>query len=128
MTGAQFEILVDGKPRSYRDTQAAAAAQYLKSKHPHSEIAVKDMQSGERSPAFVRRKQTTDQSEAGLCLPLLEIQMFGLAIGRAFQRSASARSAVGWSFARYVSLLRAKAQYEVAHEGPTSSCEVTLVG
>ena len=31
MTGAQFEILVDGKPRSYRDTKSGAmdAATFL---------------------------------------------------------------------------------------------------
>jgi hypothetical protein len=37
--GAQFEISVDGKPRSYRDRKAVAieAAEYLKWKHPHSD-------------------------------------------------------------------------------------------
>jgi hypothetical protein len=47
--GAQFEILVDGKPRSYRDIKAVAiaSAEFLKSRNPHSEIAVKDLQSGE---------------------------------------------------------------------------------
>ena len=34
--GAQFEISIDGKPRSYRDRKAVAieAAQHLKRKHP----------------------------------------------------------------------------------------------
>jgi hypothetical protein len=43
-TGAQFEILVDGKPRSYRDTKSGAmdAATFLKS----------GIQSALRSPAF----------------------------------------------------------------------------
>jgi hypothetical protein len=47
--GAQFEILVDGKPRSYRDIKAVAiaSAEFLKSKNPQSEVAVKDLQSGE---------------------------------------------------------------------------------
>ena len=47
--GAQFEILVDGKPRSYRDIKsvAIASAEFLKSRNPHSEVAVKDLQSGE---------------------------------------------------------------------------------
>ena len=42
MTGAQFEILVDGKPRSYRDTKSGAmdAATFLKARQPHSEVAV----------------------------------------------------------------------------------------
>jgi hypothetical protein len=41
--GAQFEILVDGKPRSYRYIKAVAieSAEFLKSRHPHSEVAVK---------------------------------------------------------------------------------------
>ena len=35
-TGAQFEILIDGKPRSWRDVQETAfeAARYLKDKTP----------------------------------------------------------------------------------------------
>ena len=42
MTGAQFEILVDGKPRPYRDTKSGAmdAATFLKARQPHSEVAV----------------------------------------------------------------------------------------
>ena len=49
LPGAQFEILVDGKPRSYRDIKAVAiaSAEFLKSRNPHSEVAVKDLQSGE---------------------------------------------------------------------------------
>ena len=40
--GAQFEILVDGKPRSYRDIKAVAiaSAEFLKSRNPHSEGVV----------------------------------------------------------------------------------------
>ena len=42
MTGAQFEILVDGKPRSNRDTKSGAmdAATFLKGRQPHSEVPV----------------------------------------------------------------------------------------
>jgi hypothetical protein len=49
MTGAQFEILVDGKPRTYRDVKRVAieSAEYLKSRNPNSEVAVKDLKSGE---------------------------------------------------------------------------------
>jgi hypothetical protein len=45
----QFEISIDGTPRSYRDRKAVAieAAEYLKWKHPHSEVVVKDLRSGE---------------------------------------------------------------------------------
>ena len=47
--GAQFEISIDGTPRTYRDRRAFAieAAEYLKRKHPNSVIVVKDLQSGE---------------------------------------------------------------------------------
>jgi hypothetical protein len=45
----QFEILVDGKTRSFRDTKitAIASAELLKSRNPRSEVAVKDLQTGE---------------------------------------------------------------------------------
>ena len=48
-SGAQFEISVDGKPRSYRDTKAAAvdAAEFFKGRNPNSNIAVKDFRTGE---------------------------------------------------------------------------------
>jgi hypothetical protein len=47
--GAQFEILIDGKPRSYRVTKATAieGAEFLKSRAPHSQVVVRDVQSGE---------------------------------------------------------------------------------
>ena len=47
-TGAQFEILVDGKSRSWRDVQETAfeAARYLKEKNPHSDVAVRDARNG----------------------------------------------------------------------------------
>ena len=43
---AQFEILVDGTPRSYRDTKLTAmgAGHFLKMRAPHSEVVVKDLQ------------------------------------------------------------------------------------
>ena len=45
--GAHFEISIDGKPRSYRDDPqvAAAAAKYLKSLNPKSEVVLRDMRS-----------------------------------------------------------------------------------
>jgi hypothetical protein len=48
-TGARFEISIDGKPRSYRDTKPVAmdAAEYLKRRFPNSEVAVKDLQRGD---------------------------------------------------------------------------------
>ena len=40
MTGARYQIVVDGQPRSNRDDKAIAieAAEYLKYKHPHAAI------------------------------------------------------------------------------------------
>ena len=54
--GAQFEILVDGKPRSYRDIKAVAiaSAEFLKSRNPNSNIAVKDLRTGEVTPVAFR--------------------------------------------------------------------------
>jgi hypothetical protein len=50
--GAQFEISVDGKPRSYRARKAVAieAAERLKRKHPNSDVLVKDLASGKVTP------------------------------------------------------------------------------
>ena len=42
--GALFEIIVDGKSRSYRDKKETAieAGKYLKGNHPNSEVIVRD--------------------------------------------------------------------------------------
>ena len=42
---AQFEILVDGTPRSYRDRNdiAISSAEFLKHRNPQSEVKVRDM-------------------------------------------------------------------------------------
>jgi hypothetical protein len=47
-TCTQFEILVDGKTRSWRDVRETAfeAAGYLKDKNPHSDVAVRDARNG----------------------------------------------------------------------------------
>jgi hypothetical protein len=46
---AQFEISIDGAPRTYRDLKALAieAAELLKRKHPHSAVVVQNLQTGE---------------------------------------------------------------------------------
>jgi hypothetical protein len=48
MTGAQFEISIDGVPRTYRDRKdlALLAAQILKSKNPNGVVRLKDLESG----------------------------------------------------------------------------------
>ncbi len=45
MTGAQFEIRIDGSARSYRDRKdyAMEAARLIKSKNPHSMVEVKNL-------------------------------------------------------------------------------------
>jgi hypothetical protein len=49
MTGAQFEIRIDGTPRTYRDRKdfAMEAARLIKSKQPHSMVEVRDLKSGD---------------------------------------------------------------------------------
>jgi hypothetical protein len=49
MRGAQFEILIDGTARTYRDRKdfAMEAARLIKSKQPHSMVEVKDRKSGD---------------------------------------------------------------------------------
>jgi hypothetical protein len=49
MTGAQFQISIDGVPRTYRDRKdlALLGAQILKSRNPNSVVKLKDLESGE---------------------------------------------------------------------------------
>jgi hypothetical protein len=56
MTGAQFEIRIDGTPRSYRDRKdyAMQAARLIKSKNPHSTVEVKDLQGGDVTAVALR--------------------------------------------------------------------------
>ena len=48
-TGAQFEISIDGVPRTYRDQKdlALLAAQILKSRNPNGVVRLKDLKNGE---------------------------------------------------------------------------------
>jgi len=51
MTGAQFEISIDGIPRTYRDQKdfALQAAQIiLKSRNPNGVVRLKDLESGKK--------------------------------------------------------------------------------
>jgi hypothetical protein len=47
--GAQFELSVDGVPRSHRDRKdlALQCGLFLKSRNPNSVIKLKDLQTGE---------------------------------------------------------------------------------
>jgi hypothetical protein len=47
--GANFEIIVDGKTRSYRDIKEVAleAARYLKSRKGNNDVKVRDLTTGE---------------------------------------------------------------------------------
>jgi hypothetical protein len=53
---AQFEIRIDGTPRSYRDRKGYSmeAARLIKSKSPHSVIEFKDLQSGDVTAVALR--------------------------------------------------------------------------
>jgi hypothetical protein len=50
-TGAHFQIIVDGKTRSYRDAEQTAleAGIFLKERHPQSEVVIRDMQNDVRT-------------------------------------------------------------------------------
>ena len=58
MTGAQFEISIDGVPRTYRDRKdlALLAAQILKSKNPNSVVRLKDWRAGKRSSSHSNKR------------------------------------------------------------------------
>jgi hypothetical protein len=47
--GAQFEISIDGVPRTHRDQKdiALETAKFLKSRNPNSVVKLKDLQTGE---------------------------------------------------------------------------------
>jgi hypothetical protein len=49
--GAQYEISVDGVPRTYRDRQdiALQTARFLKSRSPHSVVKMRHLQTGEET-------------------------------------------------------------------------------
>jgi hypothetical protein len=55
LTGARWEITVDGTPRSYRDVKALAVegAEYLKSRNPHAEVTVRDYE-GVEPPIVIK--------------------------------------------------------------------------
>ena len=56
MTGAQFEIQIDGTARTYRDRKdyAMEAARFIKSNNPHSMVEVKDLRSGDVTAVALR--------------------------------------------------------------------------
>jgi hypothetical protein len=49
ITGACYEVAIDGTPRSYRDRKELAikAATFLKTKHPNAQLTVCDLVTGE---------------------------------------------------------------------------------
>ena len=57
--GAQFEISIDGVPRTYRDRQdiALQTARFLKSRNPHSVVKFKDLQTGEETVVAFKSEQ-----------------------------------------------------------------------
>jgi hypothetical protein len=59
--GAQFEVSIDGTPRSYRDRKdlAIAAAEYLKHRFPNCDVVVKHLPSGEVTVAAYKPHDDT---------------------------------------------------------------------
>ena len=57
--GAQYEISIDGVPRTYRDRQdiALQTAQFLKSRNPNSVVKLKDLQTGEETVVAFKSEQ-----------------------------------------------------------------------
>jgi hypothetical protein len=49
--GARYEIAIDGTPRTYRDRRELAieAASFLKTKNVHTEVTVRDLETGEKT-------------------------------------------------------------------------------
>ena len=56
---AQFEISIDGVPRTYRDRKdlALQSAQILKSRNPNSVVRLKDLKTGEETVVALKAAQ-----------------------------------------------------------------------
>jgi hypothetical protein len=57
--GAQYEISIDGVPRTYRARQdiALQTAQFLKSRNPHSVVKLNDLRTGEETVVAFKSEQ-----------------------------------------------------------------------
>ena len=88
MTGAQFEISIDGVPRTYRDQKdlALLAAQILKSRNPNSVIKVKDLKTGKETVIRSRRRNNNGMlTLPNSSLDWLKFESFDLFLRRARQ-------------------------------------------
>ena len=58
--GAQYEISVDGVPRTHRDRQdiALQTARFLKSQNPNSMVKMKDLRTGEETVVAFKPEAT----------------------------------------------------------------------
>jgi hypothetical protein len=58
-TGAQFEISIDGVPRTYRDRKdiALQSAQFLKSRNSNSVVKLRDLLTGEEVVVAFKAEQ-----------------------------------------------------------------------
>jgi hypothetical protein len=65
--GAQFEITIDGTPRTHRDFRehAIEAGQLLKGENPHSAVAVRDVRTDERTVVTANRRKNTHPGQRG---------------------------------------------------------------
>ena len=57
--GAQYEISIDGVPRTYRDQQdiAIQTARFLKSRNPNSVVKLKDLKTGKETVVAFKSEQ-----------------------------------------------------------------------
>ena len=71
--GTQYQISVDGVPRTYRDRQdiALQTARFLKSRNPNSTVKLKDLQTGEETVVGVRNASPEISSTRKLGLAVL---------------------------------------------------------
>jgi hypothetical protein len=70
MTGARYEIAVDGLPRSCRDAKEIAidAAEHLKVQNPNVPVTVRDLETGDTN---VIKSQPLDRWQAKFARPIV---------------------------------------------------------
>jgi hypothetical protein len=73
MTGARYEITVDGVGRTNRDTREIAieAANVLKAKNPHSRVMVRDRETGVTIEATGHQGRSWATHDLGLVVLLV---------------------------------------------------------
>ena len=88
--GAQYEISIDGVPRTYRDRQdiALQTARFLKSRNPNSVVKLKDFRNPANKATWNRMAERWLQ-----CAEKAKIQRFAAPARTQLRRQASLSSA-----------------------------------